>query len=64
MEFRNGNVPEWELVTGLGLNEVFVEFVGWRSSILGIAGLGVIRVSYAFVDEWLLREGVPVWHSK
>jgi hypothetical protein len=52
------------MVTGLGLAEVFVEFARWRSSILGMARLGVMRMSYAFVDEWLLSEGVPVWHLK
>jgi hypothetical protein len=31
------------MVTGLGLDEVFVEFAGGRSSILGIAGLGVMQ---------------------
>jgi hypothetical protein len=42
MEFRNGTVPEWEMVTGLGLGEVFVGFARGRSSILGIAGSGVM----------------------
>jgi hypothetical protein len=30
------------------LDEVFVEFARWRSSILGIAGLGVMRDELRF----------------
>ena len=36
------------MVTGLGLAEDFVEFAWWRSSILGIAGLGVMRDELRF----------------
>jgi hypothetical protein len=36
------------MVTGLGLHVVFVEFAGWRSSILGIAGLGVMLDALRF----------------
>jgi hypothetical protein len=31
------------MVTELGLVEDFVQLAGWRSSILGTAGLGVMR---------------------
>ena len=36
------------MVTGLGLGEVFVEFARGRSSILGIAGSGVMGDALRF----------------
>jgi hypothetical protein len=36
---QNGIVPEWNGVTGLGLQQEFVGFGWWGSSILGIVGL-------------------------
>ena len=36
------------MVTDLGLAEDFVEFTWWRSSILGIAGLGVMALELRF----------------
>jgi len=46
-------VPKWDcfrmgMVTGLGLVEDFVQLAGWRSSILGIAGLRVMRRELRF----------------
>jgi hypothetical protein len=38
-EFQNGIVPEWEKVTGKGLDEDFVGLGQARSSILGITDL-------------------------
>jgi hypothetical protein len=36
------------MVTELGFGEDFVGFAWWRSSILGIAGMCVMRMSYVF----------------
>jgi hypothetical protein len=47
-EFRNGIVPEWEWLLIWAWVEDFVQLAGWRSSILGIAGLGVMPLELRF----------------
>jgi hypothetical protein len=46
------------MVTGLGLAEDFVQLAWWRSSILGIAGLGVMpgRVTFSLMKGYLAME--------
>jgi hypothetical protein len=58
MEFQNGIVPEWEMVTGLGLSEDFVGFALGSSSILGITALHVIeqRLRVSLMNGYLAKE--------
>ena len=50
-------------VTGLGLAEDFVQFAWVASFYIGNCRIGRNLKQLRFnVDEWLLSEGVPVWH--
>ena len=64
VEFQNGIVPEWETVTEGALVKILWGLGGGQFYIGNcwlVTGMGYGCVS---VDEAILSEGVPVWHSK